>query len=105
MRRSRALDDSLALASHERGSRSYVRQVAGAHGKLEPPSLGRAERDLVRRLIDAATRARIAWDSQRRCVGCGVEIIDLSDGRFRYVAGCRTCADRRAKHRRRINRS
>jgi hypothetical protein len=57
------------------------------------------QRELLRRLIDHERRARIRWQADRRCVGCGVEIEDRESGEFRYLAGCRTCADRRAKHR------
>jgi hypothetical protein len=53
----------------------------------------------LRRLIDAERRRRIRWDSEARCAGCAVELIDPDSGEQRYVAGCRTCADRRCKHR------
>jgi hypothetical protein len=56
------------------------------------------EREALRRLIDGARRARIVWEADARCAGCGVEMVD-AEGEQRYVPGCRTCADRRAKHR------
>lgn len=43
----------------------------------------------------------IDWDADARCAGCGVERIDRDSAEPRYVGGCRTCADRRTKHRRR----
>jgi hypothetical protein len=53
--------------------------------------LSRIERELLRRAIDAATRARLAarreLEEEESCAGCG--------GPRRYwTLGCRTCADR-----------
>lgn len=62
--------------------------------------LRRNEREMLRRLIDQARRARISWEADARCAGCGVEMVD-ADSEQRYLPGCRTCADRRAKHRQR----
>lgn len=59
-----------------------------------------SERATLRRLVDAARRAAIDWDAIARCAGCGVEMVEPT-GEPRYLRGCRTCADRRAKHRRR----
>lgn len=58
-------------------------------------------RHSLRLAIDRAVRARIDWDAELRCVGCGVEQIDSDTGDYRYVPGCGTCSDRASKHRRR----
>ena len=63
--------------------------------------LGASERTRLGRLIDSAVRQRIRWGDQCRCVSCGVEIRDPDSGTYRYAVGCRTCADRRCKHRQR----
>ena len=73
-------------------------------GWSERRSLTHRERATLRRLIDAARRARIAWDGEPRCARCGVEREDEL-GRPRYALGCRACADRRAKHRSRARRA
>lgn len=55
----------------------------------------------LRLAIDRARRETIRWDAEPRCIGCGVEQADPFTGAFRYVAGCRTCTERRwGRHRR-----
>jgi hypothetical protein len=54
-------------------------------------------RDLIRALIDSTTRAQIDWTAEARCRGCGVEQSDPWTGARRYVAGCRTCTDRKLR--------
>ena len=63
-----------------------------------------ATREALRRAVDRAVRARIVWDAEARCAGCGVEQIDPWSGVYRYVTGCRTCAHRASKHRQRARR-
>jgi hypothetical protein len=64
--------------------------------------LTRNERDRLRGLVDAARRQAIDWEVESRCSGCGVEQRDSETGELRYSDGCRTCADRRSGHRRRM---
>ena len=56
-------------------------------------------RQQLREAIGVAVRARIDWQAAPRCVACGSELAD-EEGRPQYLAGCRTCSDRRCKHRR-----
>ena len=62
-------------------------------------ALGAVDRQRLRWLIDAARRQQIDWETDCRCRGCGVELIDEWTGEERYVAGCRTCSDRCGKRR------
>lgn len=55
-------------------------------------------RQALRLAIDRAVRARIDWQAEPRCSGCGGELFD-EDGQPEYIAGCRLCTDRRCKHR------
>ena len=54
-------------------------------------------RETLRAAIDQATRQRIDWAAEERCSGCGVEQFDPWTKEPRYVAGCRTCSDRRLR--------
>jgi hypothetical protein len=56
-----------------------------------------AVREQVRAARDRAVRAAIDWTAEPRCAGCGVEQSDPWTGEPRYVAGCRTCTDRRLR--------
>lgn len=78
------------------GSRS-VAIKARAH-----PPLTRVDRERLRSLVDRARRAAIDWEAESRCRGCGVEQRDRETGELRYSEGCRTCAERRSGHRRRV---
>lgn len=60
-------------------------------------------RHSLRLAIDRAVRARIDWDAEPRCAGCGVEQADPDSGAYRYVPGCPTCSDRASKHRQRTS--
>jgi hypothetical protein len=57
-----------------------------------------ATREALRRALDAHARARIDWQAEPRCAGCGVEQSDPWSEQYRYVPGCPTCTDRRHKH-------
>jgi hypothetical protein len=59
------------------------------------------ERQALRQLVDRARRASLQRGGHPRCAGCGVEIRDGDSGEWRYVAGCRTCSERRCGRRRR----
>jgi hypothetical protein len=63
----------------------------------ERSPLTRDQRDLIRTLIDRAARVQINWTAEARCRGCGVEQIDPWTRAHRYVAGCRTCTDRKLR--------
>jgi hypothetical protein len=56
-------------------------------------------RQQLREAIDVAVRARVDWQAAPRCVACGIELAD-DEGKPQYLIGCRTCSDRRCKHRR-----
>jgi hypothetical protein len=56
-------------------------------------------RQQLREAIDVAVRGRVDWQAAPRCVACGSELSD-EEGRPQYLVGCRTCSDRRCKHRR-----
>ena len=56
-------------------------------------------RQRLREAIDVTVRAGIDWQAEPRCVACGSELSD-EEGKPQYLVGCRTCSDRRCKHRR-----
>jgi hypothetical protein len=56
-----------------------------------------AVREQVRNARDRAVRVAIDWTAEPRCAGCGVEQMDPWTSVPRYVAGCRTCTDRRLR--------
>jgi hypothetical protein len=56
-----------------------------------------AAREQVRNARDRAVRVAIDWTAEPRCAGCGVEQMDPWTSAPRYVAGCRTCTDRRLR--------
>jgi hypothetical protein len=49
-----------------------------------------AEREYLRRAVDAAARARLVGEPRRSCAGCGGPLDS-------YAAGCEVCAARRRR--------
>jgi len=90
----------MATVAHDRCDATHRRAVAELRQHSRRP-LTRDERERLRRMVDRARRAHVAWQVDARCVSCGVEMVDEATGEFRYLPGCHTCSDRRAKHRQR----
>lgn len=56
--------------------------------------MSREQRELIRKLIDLAVRAKIASEERMSCAGCGMALRD-------WTPGCSTCTDRHGKWRKR----